>query len=48
MSLTRKKEYGVFDSSSSISTEYCLVTFDKVTEIDGVVVKSVDELAMEG
>ncbi len=43
-----KKEHGAFDSFSSISTEYCFVTFDKLEEIDGVAVKSVDELAMEG
>ncbi len=39
---TKKREVEAFASFSHISTEYCLITFDTVEQIEGIKVKSID------
>jgi hypothetical protein len=44
---TKKREIEAFDYFHKISTKYCLVTYDTVEDIKGIVVATVDQLALE-
>ena len=44
---TRKREIEAFESFSSLSRDYCLITFDAKEEIEGIVVGTIDSFIFE-